>query len=187
MTAGYGGGAPEYRGSGAPMAPDTRPGVDAGRLWAGGIATAVVAALVAIVGLLIARGIFHATVLEPKGDGIWGSASTVTYAIVAALVALLATGLMHLLCLAVPAPSTFFGWIMVLLTAIAVVIPLTLTTTVTTKAATAAINLVIGLAITLIISSMAASARTVHMRKRTVTTQARTVQYEQPPTSRYDV
>jgi Family of unknown function (DUF6069) len=178
MTAGYGG-------SGG--VPEARPGVDAGRLWAGGIATAVVAALTAIVGLLIARGIFHATVLEPKGGGIWGNASTVTYALVAALVALLATGLMHLLCLAVPAPSTFFGWIMVLVTAIGVVIPLTLNVATSTKAATAAINLVIGLVITMIISSMAASARTVHLRKRTTVTQARTEQYERPPTTRYDV
>lgn len=177
MTAGYGG-----SGEG----PETRPGMDAGRLWAGGIATAVVAALVAIVGLLIARGIFHVTVLEPKGGGIWGNASTVTYAIVAALVALLATGLIQLLSLAVPAPSTFFGWIMVLLTAIAVVIPLTLTATESAKAATAAINLVIGLVITLVISTMAASARTVHMRKRTTVTQARTEQFERPPNSRYD-
>jgi hypothetical protein len=179
MAAGYGSGG----------APETRPGVDAPRLWAGGVATAVVAALAAIVGLMIARGIFHVVVLEPKGGGIWGNASTVTYAIVAALVALLATGLMHLLCVAVPSPGTFFGWIMVLVTAIAVVIPLTLTATTQAKAATAAINLVLGLIITMIISSMAASARTVHMRKRTVVTttqQARTQEFERPPTSRYD-
>lgn len=178
MTAGYG-----ESGGGR----ETRPGVDAGRLWAGGAATAVVAALVAIVGLLIARGIFNVTVLEPKGDGVWGNASTVTYAIVAALTALLATGLMHVLCLAVPAPRTFFGWIMVLLTAIAVVIPLTLHASVSAKVATAVINLVIGLVITVIISSVAASARTGRMRKQTVTTQSRTEQYERPPNTRYDV
>jgi hypothetical protein len=179
MAAGYGSGG----------VPETRPGVDAPRLWAGGVATAVVAALAAIVGLMIARGIFHVVVLEPKGGGIWGNASTVTYAIVAALVALLATGLMQLLCVAVPSPGTFFGWIMVLVTAIAVVIPLTLTATTQAKAATAAINLVLGLIITMVIGSMAASARTVHTRKRTVVTtqqEARTQEYERPPTSRYD-
>ena len=32
--------------------------VDAGRLWMGGLVTAVVAALVAVVGVLIARGLF---------------------------------------------------------------------------------------------------------------------------------
>lgn len=182
MTAGYGGRPTDTR------PPNARPGVNAGRLWAGGIATAVVAALVAIVGLLIARGICHVVVLEPKGAGIWGNASTMTYAIVAALIALLATGLMHLLCLAVPAPATFFGWIMVLVTAIAVVIPLTLTVALSAKVATAAINLVIGLVITLIINTMAASARTGRPRGRTVTTQTRTEQFERPPpTTRYDI
>jgi hypothetical protein len=154
--------------------------VDAARLWAGGVATAVVAALTAIVGLLIARGIFNVTVLEPKGQGIWGNASTAWYAIVAAAVALLATGLMHLLSLAVPSPGSFFSWIMVLLTAIAVVVPLTLTVALSAKAATAAINLVIGLVITIVISTMAASARTVHIRKHTGGGPP-VQQYRQPP------
>jgi hypothetical protein len=147
-------------------ADDDLRGVDAGRLWSGGVATAVVAALVAVVGLLIARGIFDVAVLAPKSDGLWGSANTTTYAICSALAALLATGLMHLLSVSTPSPSQFFGWIMVLLTAIAVVIPLTLTVDTSSKFATAAINLVIGLVITAIINSMAASARTLHRRKR---------------------
>jgi hypothetical protein len=165
--------------------------VDAGRLWAGGVATAVVAALVAIVGLLIARGIFNVPVLEPKGQGIWGNASTVTYALVAALIALLATGLMHLLSLAVPAPGSFFSWIMVLLTAIAVVVPLTLTVSLKAKVATAAINLVIGLVITIVIHTMASSARTVHQRKSTrggpppPRYEQPPPRYEQPPAPRY--
>lgn len=144
---------------------DVRPGVDAARLWAGGVATAVVAALVAFVGLLIARGLFEVPVLAPKGDGIWGNASTTTYAIAAAIAALLATGLMHLLSVATPAPGQFFGWIMVLVTLIAVVLPLTLTVERSAKIATAAINLVIGLVIALVVSSMAANARTLHRHK----------------------
>ena len=35
----------------------TRPDVDAGRLWAGGAATAVVAGLVGVVGVLVAEGL----------------------------------------------------------------------------------------------------------------------------------
>jgi len=159
--------------------------VDAGRLWAGGVATALVAALTAIVGLLIARGIFNVTVVEPKGQGVWGNASTVTYALVAALVALLATGLMHLLSLTVPSPGSFFAWIMVLLTAIAVVVPLTLNIETSAKVATAAINLVIGLVITIVISSMAASARTVYRRKTTATAGPPVQQYRQPPPGEY--
>jgi hypothetical protein len=167
---------------------DYQPGVDAGRLWAGGVATAVIAALTAIVGLLIARGIFAVEVLAPKGEGIWGNASTTTYAVVAAGVALLATGLMHLLSVTTPAPGQFFGWIMVLVTAIAVVLPLTLTVALSAKIATALINLVIGLVIAMVVTSMAASARTLHRRKRSATAQAPTRQYNQepPPTNYYD-
>ncbi len=145
---------------------EDRPGVDAGRLWAGGIATAVVAALIAVVGLLIARGLFGVAVLAPKGAGLWGDATTSTYAIIAALAALVATGLMHVLCLTTPTPSQFFGWIMVLITLIAVVLPLTLGVELSTKIATALINLVLGLAIASIISNMAAGARTLYQRKR---------------------
>src|SRR5438270_13586512 len=34
-----------------------RPPVDAGRLWAGGLATAAVAALITVVGVLVSRGL----------------------------------------------------------------------------------------------------------------------------------
>lgn len=192
MTSGYGGsgpvrdpryGNPRYGpdpyGADGPE-PGRRPGIDAARLWAGGVATAVVAALTAIVGLLIARGVFHVTVLEPKGGGLWGSASGVTYALIAAVVALLATGLMQLLYLAVPAPGAFFSWIMVLLTLIAVVVPLTLSVPVSQKAATAAINLVIGLVITIVVHGMAARARTVHQRRRTAVPDAPTQRFPGP-------
>jgi hypothetical protein len=168
---------------------DVRPGIDARRLWAGGVATAVVAALLAVVGLLIARGIFEVEVLAPKGEGVWGNASTTTYALVAAAVALLATGLMHLLSVATPAPSQFFGWIMVLVTLIAVVLPLTLSVAPSAKIATAVINLVIGLAIAAVVSSMAASARTLHRRRSQPQQQPQqpTRQWTQqdPPTTRF--
>jgi hypothetical protein len=161
--------------------------VDAGRLWAGGVATAVVAVLVAIAGLLIARGIFDVAVLAPKGEGLWGNASTTTYAIVAAGVALLATGLMHLLSVTVPAPGQFFGWIMALVTLIAVALPLTLSVELSAKIATAIINLAIGLVIAVVINSMAANARTLHRRKRQTNAQAPTRQRtEEPPTRFYD-
>jgi hypothetical protein len=163
--------------------PDDTPGIDAGRLWSGGAATAVVAALLAIVGLLIARGLFGVAVLAPKGDGIWGNANTPTYAIIAGLAALAATGLMHLLSVATPTPGQFFGWIMVLVTLIAVVLPLTLTVEQSAKIATALINLVLGLAIATIVSNMAASARTVHRRKRNDLAQTR--RWEQQPPASY--
>ena len=43
-----------------------RPQVDAGRLWPGGIATAVVAGLVALVGVLVCRWLFGIPLLAPE-------------------------------------------------------------------------------------------------------------------------
>jgi len=139
--------------------PESQMTIDYRRLWAGGAATAVVAALVAVVGLLIARGLFDVAVLAPQGRGIWGNANTLTYALVAAAAALGATGLAHLLCVTAPTPGQFFGWIMALVTLIAIVLPLTLTVTLEAKVATALINLAIGLAIAALVGSNVASAR----------------------------
>src|SRR6266849_5449672 len=49
---------------------------NAGRLWVGGIATAVVAALVVVAGVFIARGILGIPVLAPKGASSLGDSST---------------------------------------------------------------------------------------------------------------
>ncbi|HWM02069.1 MAG TPA: DUF6069 family protein [Actinophytocola sp.] len=132
--------------------------LDAGRLWSGGAATAVVAGLLAVVGILFARGVLDVPVLSPEGEGVWGDANTVTYALVSAAVALAATGLMQLLGTTTPQFPTFFTWIMVLLTAIAVVVPLSLPVPWEHKLATAVVNLVIGIAITSIINGVARSA-----------------------------
>jgi Family of unknown function (DUF6069) len=132
--------------------------VNAGRLWAGGLATAVVAALVVIVGILLARGVFGVPVLAPEGDGAWGDADTGKYALYAALAALLATGLMHLLLLYTPRPWRFFGWIVGLATFGAVIAPFATNAQTSAKFATATINLVLGLAIGSLVSGAARSA-----------------------------
>ncbi|WP_279580823.1 hypothetical protein [Fodinicola feengrottensis] len=49
--------------------------LDARRLWAGAVVSAVIAALVAIAGILVARGIFNVPLLAPKGQGVWGGTS----------------------------------------------------------------------------------------------------------------
>jgi hypothetical protein len=129
-----------------------RPMVDAGRLWTGGVATAAVAALVAIVGVLIARGLFDVPLLAPTGEGTLGDASTARLAGLAAGAALLATGLMHLLLLSTPRPGRFFTWIMVLATLIAAITPFLTDAEANTKIATAAINLSIGATIGSLVS-----------------------------------
>lgn len=135
-----------------------RLSIDAGRLWMGGVATAVVAALVAVVGVLIARGLFDVAVLAPKGKGAWGDASTAMLAGLAVGAALLATGLMHLLLLTTPRPGRFFIWIMVLAMLAVAIAPLLTDEDAATRIATAAIYLAIGIAVGSLVSSVARSA-----------------------------
>jgi len=134
--------------------------INARKLWSGGGVVAIVAGLVAIVGILIARGLVGVAILAPKGDGVWGNANTATYALLSAVAALVATGLVHVLLLATPRPIRFFAWIMVLLTLIAVVIPLTLIAGLDDRLGTAALNLVLGLVITALVSGVARTAAT---------------------------
>jgi Family of unknown function (DUF6069) len=132
--------------------------MDAGKLWAGGLATAGVAALTATVGILIARGVLGIPVLAPKGDGVWGNASTAGYALGAGVSALVATALLQALAATTPNPSRFFSWIMSLVTTIATVLPLTLDVPTAARVATAAINLVLGIAITTTLNAIARTA-----------------------------
>ena len=132
--------------------------VDAARLWTGGLATALVAALVAVVGVLIVRGLFDVPVLAPTREGVLGGTSTARLAILAAVAALLATGLMHLLLVSTPRPFRFFTWIVSLLTVVAVLAPFMTDATRATQVATAAIGLVIGMAIGSLVSGAARSA-----------------------------
>lgn len=135
-----------------------RLGVDAGRLWMGGLVTAVVAALVAVVGVLIARGLFDVPVLAPTREGALGDASTARLALLAAVAAVAATGLMHLLLVSTPRPFRFFTWIVSLLTLVAALAPFMTDAELDTKVATAAINLAIGVSIGSLISGAARSA-----------------------------
>jgi Family of unknown function (DUF6069) len=124
-----------------------RPQVDMGRLRAGALATAIVAALLAIVGILLVRGVFKVPVLAPTASGVWGNAGTFTYAVAAALFGLLATALMFLLLRTTPTPFNYFSWIIGLITAVAVVMPFTLGSELSAKVATAVINAIIGFAV----------------------------------------
>jgi hypothetical protein len=143
--------------------PDPSPGsrapsglsIDAGKLWAGGVATAVVAALAAVVGLLVCRGVLDIAVLVPSGGGKWDVASTVPYAAIAFGGALLATALMHLLLLTTPRPRMFFGWIMVLAAVIVGVLPFTVDIRLEEQIASAAVGVVVVVVIGTLVSGTA--------------------------------
>jgi hypothetical protein len=130
-----------------PASQPPQPAVNAGRLWAGGAATAVVAALIALVGILVGRGLFDVAVLAPKGAGVWGDADTFWYAVGAALCSLAATALMHLLLAFTPRPMLFFGWVMVLATVVAMLAPFVTENDLGSRVFTAGLNFVLGVAI----------------------------------------
>jgi hypothetical protein len=130
-----------------------RPQVDAGRLWAGGVATAVVAALVALVGVLLAQGALDVVMVQPPLLPLPGSFA-LRYAATASVLALVATGLAHLLVATTPRPRSFFSWIVGLATAVGVVLPFTLDGTTAGRLATALVDLVIGLAVLSLLSSI---------------------------------
>ncbi|BBG01281.1 MULTISPECIES: DUF6069 family protein [Pseudonocardia] len=139
-----------------------RPALQASRLWAGGVATAVIAALIAMVGFLIVRVLLQIPYLAPiEGNTIGGWDGAVQLAIAAAIAALAATGLAQLLLVAVPSPMAYFGWIAGLLTAVATVYPLAFSTEpLTVRIATGAIHLVIGMAIISLVTTTVTSAST---------------------------
>jgi len=124
-----------------------RPEVDATKLWAGGIATAIVAGLVALVGVLAFRWVFGVPILAPHGAGAYGDVHTTEYVLTAALAAVIATGLIHLLLLTTPRPFGFFGWIIALATLAAMLFPFSTSAQLSQKFATGAVNLCIGIAI----------------------------------------
>ncbi|MET0414966.1 MAG: DUF6069 family protein [Actinoplanes sp.] len=140
------------------MYPPARPTLDAGRLWAGGAATAVVAALIAVVGILLGRGLFDVAVLAPEGEGTWGDASTIWYAVGAGVAALVATGLLHVLIVTTPRPMRFFGWVVGLATVAAMLMPFVTDADLAPQVFTAVLNLVLGVAIGSLVAGTARSA-----------------------------
>ena len=142
-----------------------RARINAERLWAGGVATAVVAGLIALVGVLIVRAILRIAVYAPSEAGAFGDGHTVLLCAAAAAAALAATGLVHLLLVATPRPLSYFGWIVGLATAAAAVLPVATAASLPVALAQGVIHLVIGLAIGSLVAGAAANAmRTTSLR-----------------------
>lgn len=142
-----------------PQGPAPRPkALDARILWSGGAATALVVALIALVGVVVFRGVFGIPILAPEGEGIWGDASTVGLMVAAAVGALLAVALVQLLLLSTPRALSFFSWIVGLATVVVGVAPFATDAPLDSKLASSLINVVIGFAILGLVSGVARSA-----------------------------
>jgi hypothetical protein len=144
----------------SPVDPDEAGPVrlNAGRLWAGGIATAVVAALVVVVGVYITRGVLGIPVLAPKAASNFGNSTTAVYAALAAGCTLLATGLLHVLLLGTPRPVSFFIWITALADLAVALAPFTQPASLASKVFTAVINLMVGVAVISLLTGVASAA-----------------------------
>lgn len=121
--------------------------IAAGRLWAGGVATACVAALVAAVGVLMFGSVLDVSIVVPPLLLTPTGSLVVNYALTAFVAALLATAVAHLLVATTPRPRLFFGWIVGLATVATMVVPFATDAAMVAKVATATINLVVGIAI----------------------------------------
>ena len=133
----------------------TRPKIDVAQLWAGGVATAIVAGLVALVGVLVWRWLFSVPILAPKSDGAYGDVRTTDYVLAAAGAALVATALARLLLVSTLRPLVFFGWIVGLATVVVVLYPFGTAAPLSEKVATATVDLVIGIVIGSLVSGIA--------------------------------
>ena len=123
----------------------TGPSVDAGRYWAGVVATALVTALIGLVGVLIVDQILdiELVVRDIVGTGSTGAA----FVVGGVLASIAAGGLLQLLVMSTPKPRAFFGWIMFLATLTAALLPLTWTDVLESAIASGLVNALIGIAI----------------------------------------
>lgn len=131
--------------------------MNTGKLWAGGVATALVAALTAVVGYMIVENILDIAFVTPA-LGQFGGSQISSLALHAAIAALVATGLAQLLYLGTPRALSFFTWIAGLVTAVVVLWPFTIDTTIQSKVASALVYLVVGIAIISLVGGVARSA-----------------------------
>ena len=135
------------------------PRINVTRLWAGGAATAVVAALIGLVGALVVRAVLRVDPAAMEGvAAAFGSRALTVLCPVAAGAALAATGIGHALMIGTPRPLGYFGWFVGLFTAAAALAPLTMGAPLAIALASGAVYLVIGLAIGSLVSQAMISA-----------------------------
>ena len=146
------------RGRGGYDRPPPRRTLNAGRLWSGGVAAAIIAALVGFLALLLVRVLLQIPYLAPTDYGALAGGNTTTLCVSAAVAALAATALAHLLLVSVPSPMSYFGWIAGLLTAVAAILPLLTNETLAVRITTGLIHLVIGVAIISLVTTAAMAA-----------------------------
>jgi hypothetical protein len=128
------------------------------RLWAGGVATAVVAAGIAIVGVLIISNVFDLGIQTAERSGALVDNAITIIPVCAAIAALAGTALLHLLLLTTPRPATFFSALVVLALVVLLLQVFLARGSVVDHIATAVLYAAIGLAIISMLSGVSRTA-----------------------------
>lgn len=140
---------------------DPKLTLEPGRFIAGAIATALVAALVGLVGVVVFEQIFSFRLIPPP-DFLSSPSHQTSFALGGVQLALLAALVLALLVLAAPRPRLFFGWIMALVTTVITVLPFAWTSNLTSASLTGLVNLLIGLSVWTLLAGVA--SRTIKPR-----------------------
>ncbi|MHC1561940.1 hypothetical protein [Actinomycetospora sp. NBRC 106375] len=128
------------------------------RLWAGGVATAVVAAGIAIVGVLIISNVFELGIQTTQRSGALVDNAMTIIPVCAVIAALAGTALLHLLLLTTPRPATFFSAIVLLVLVVLLLQVFLADGGVVDHIATAILYAAIGLAIISMLSGVSRTA-----------------------------
>jgi hypothetical protein len=133
-------------------------GIDQVRFWVGSAITAVVAALVGVVGLIVAHGIIHVPVMFGSGTALSPLNATM-YGLAAAGIALGAAGLFDGMLHVAPRPVTYYSWLIALITVLAALLPFTTTATLHSQLVLGAMNAAVGVIIMILVPMAAVNAQ----------------------------
>ncbi len=132
--------------------------VVAKRLWAGGVATALVAAGIAFVGVLIINSIFEVGIQTAGRSGALVDNASTVIPIAAGIAALASTALLHLLLMTTPRPASFFSAIAVLVIVVLILQVFLADGTIAAHIATGILYAAIGIAIVSMLSGVSATS-----------------------------
>jgi hypothetical protein len=133
-----------------------RPQVDQSRLWAGGLATALVAMLLVAVMSWIVRDVLDIPELQRLIDDRSRTDGDLPADLIAAFVAtLVATLVLDLLLLTTPTPLRLFHWLIALVTIVAALVPLTRGDDTDSSVARAVGTAIVGLTISSLLTGVA--------------------------------
>jgi uncharacterized membrane protein YhaH (DUF805 family) len=132
--------------------------LDQTRYWVGAALTAVIAALIGLVGLTVAHGILHVPVLFASGSTL-APVHYAVYGLAAAAIALVASGIYDAMVHVAPRPAAYYGWLAGIVTLLAGLLPFTTAAGLHSQFALGLTNLAVGVAIAVLVPLAATNAR----------------------------